>query len=188
MPRATTAPAPAAASSAFVRIATVARAHGLRGQIVVDIDPTMTELVTPGLEVRLDKAPGLRCDSKITGARASGRRMVWSLAAVADRSAAEAWAGAEVLVARAALPSTSDDEYFDFELVGAEVLDADGTPLGTIREIVATGANDVLIAYGPRGEILIPATRRAVIRIDRDERRVIVDPRALVYEDDRDVR
>lgn len=184
LPSATLKPACVADGPAFVRIATVARAHGLRGQVVVDIDPTMAELVTPGLAVRLEKAPGDVCDSRVTSARALGRRMVWSLTALGDRTAAETWAGAAVLVSRNALPATGEDEYFDFELLGAEVLDSAGTPLGTVRELIVTGANDVLVAEGPRGEILIPVTRRAVVEIDRSGRRIVVDARALVYGDD----
>ncbi len=110
--------------------------------------------------------------------------MVWELATLKDRAAAEAWAGAAVLVAESALPEIGEDEYFDFELLGAEVVDTDGKPLGAIREVVATGANDVLVAQGPRGEILIPLTRHAIAAVERDRRRVIVDARALVYQDE----
>lgn len=180
-PSATPTQASVADECAFVRIATIARAHGLRGQVVVEIDPTMAELATPGLAVRLDKTAETPCVSIVTSARTLGRRMVWGIAALGDRAAAEAWSGAAVLVAETALPATGEDEYFDFELLGAEVLDTAGTPIGTVRELVATGANDVLVADGPRGEILIPLTRRAVVDIDRTGRRIVVDARALVY-------
>jgi 16S rRNA processing protein RimM len=177
-------PASDAEEATFVRVATVARAHGLRGQVVVDIDPTMAELVTPGLAVRLEKTSGGSCDSSVTSARALGRRMVWGLAALEDRTAAEAWAGAAVFVSKSALPATGADEYFDFELLGAEVFDTAGTQLGTVRELIVTGANDVLVADGLRGEILIPVTRRAIVEIDRAGRRIVVDSRALVYGND----
>jgi len=110
--------------------------------------------------------------------------MIWELAALSDRAAAEAWAGASVLVAESALPETGEDEYFNFELLGAEVVDTDGRPLGAIREVVATGANDVLVAQGPRGEILIPLTRHAIAAVERGRHRVIVNARALVYQDE----
>jgi len=103
-----------------------------------------------------------------------------------DRTAAEAWAGAAVLIDKAALPATGEDEYFDFELLGAAVFDSDGALIGTVREIVATGANDVLVAHGPCGEILIPATRVAIIDVDRVGQRIVVDARALVYQDERE--
>lgn len=144
----------------------------------------MAELVAPGLAVRLEKTPRGSCDSRVTTARALGRRMVWGIEALADRTAAEAWAGAAVFVSKSALPATGADEYFDFELLGAEVLDTAGTQLGTVRELIVTGANDVLVAVGPRGEILIPVTRRAIVEIDRAGRRMVVDSSALVYEND----
>lgn len=110
--------------------------------------------------------------------------MIWELAALSDRAAAAAWAGAAVLVAASALPETGEDEYFDFELLGAEVVDTEGKPLGEIREVLATGANDVLVAQGPRGEILIPLTHHAIASVERARHRVIVNARALVYEDE----
>jgi 16S rRNA processing protein RimM len=177
---------PVGGSSSFVRIATVARAHGLRGHVVVDIDATIAAVVVPGLRVRFEKEPQPAWDSEITSVRTNGRRMVWGVASLEDRSAAEAWAGAAVSVTKAELPATGEHEYFDFELLGAEVFAADGTPLGIIHEVVATGANDVLVARGPRGEILIPLTRHAVVEVDRIARRIIVDARALVYEDGRE--
>lgn len=154
--------------------------------MVVDIDPSMSELATPGVAVRLEKSAESKLDSKITAARSNGKRMVWGLAQIDDRTAAEAWAGAAVLIEKAALPETGENEYFDFELLGISVFDTAGTPLGVVREVVATGANDVLVAHGQRGEILIPATRVAIREVDRTGRRIVVDSRALVYEDGRE--
>lgn len=151
--------------------------------MVVDIDPTIAELAVPGLEIRLEKPPE-SCDSTVTSARVSGHRMIWELAALSDRAAAAAWAGAAVLVAASALPETGEDEYFDFELLGAEVVDTEGKTLGEIREVIATGANDVLVAQGPSGEILIPLTHHAIASVERARHRVVVNARALVYEDE----
>jgi len=170
----------------FVKLATVGRAHGLRGQIAVKIDATMEEIVVPGLAVRLAKSPGHHLDARITGVSASGRRLVLTLDALGDRNAAEAWAAAAILVARDQLPATGDDQYFDFELLNAEVVDTEGIAIGTVREIVATGANDILIACGPRGEVLIPVTRHAVVEINRAAHRIVVEARALVYQDEKE--
>jgi len=158
----------------------------LKGELVVDIDPSLFELAVAGAEVRLEKSPREVLDSQITAARTSGHRMVWAVATLTDRTAAEAWAGAAVLVKRAALPATEEDEYFDFELLGAAVVDTAGAPLGVVREIVATAANDVMIAQGPRGEVLIPVTRVAILEVDRAGKRIVVAGDALVYEDGRE--
>jgi len=143
----------------------------------------MAEFATPGVKVRLEKTSQPPMESKIVSARMSGKRILWTLAGILDRATAESWAGAAVLVEKEALPVASEDEYFDFELLGASVSDSDGTPLGVVREILPTGANDVLVAHGPKGEILIPATHVAILEIDRDARRIVVNPDALVYEE-----
>jgi 16S rRNA processing protein RimM len=168
-----------------VRLATVARAHGLRGQIVVHIDATMKDIVVPGLAVRLEKSSESQLDTRVTGVRASGPHLVLTLDALDDRTAAEAWASAGILVTRDRLPAVDEDQYFDFELLDAEVVDTEGAALGRVREIVPTGANDVLVACGPLGEVLIPVTRRAVVEVNRAAHRIVVDARALVYQDER---
>jgi 16S rRNA processing protein RimM len=60
-----------------------------------------------------------------------------------------------------------EGEFYLFELIGLEVRTEDGESLGTITEVLETGANDVYVLDSPRyGEVLIPATDETILKTD----------------------
>jgi 16S rRNA processing protein RimM len=68
---------------------------------------------------------------------------------VADRAGAEALRGARVFVGRASFPSTSPDEFYWVDLIGLQVLNRDGTSLGTVTGLIDTGPHSVLQVTAP---------------------------------------
>ena len=88
---------------------------------------------------------------------------------IGDRDAAEMWRGAYVYVhIRDALPLDEGDYYWH-QIRGLAVMTDDGHALGTVTEILFTGANDVYVVHGDRGEVLVPAVRDTVLGIDLDD-------------------
>ncbi len=73
------------------------------------------------------------------------------------------WIGAEIFVARAALPECAPDEYYWTDLEGLEVRTPTGERLGTVDHLLATGSNDVLVLAGAP-QRLIPFVLGTVIR------------------------
>jgi 16S rRNA processing protein RimM len=65
--------------------------------------------------------------------------------------------------------------YFEHEVVGLRVETAEGRALGTVAEILRTGANDVYVVRGDLGEVLIPAVRHVVKRVEMASRRIVVE-------------
>lgn len=107
--------------------------------------------------------------------RSHGKGLLLTLEQSEDRSAAEAWIGAEVWVARSALPAPGEGEFYWIDLEGLEVFTVDGEPLGRVAHLFSTGANDVVVVRGGR-ERLIPFVRPDVIRdIDLAAGRMTVD-------------
>ena len=60
-------------------------------------------------------------------------------------------------VPETAVPSLPEGEYFHYQIMGLQVLTEDGESLGRVSEILETGSNDVYVASGDSGELLIPA-------------------------------
>ena len=59
------------------------------------------------------------------------------------------------------------DEYFIADLIGLAVQDEDGTEIGTLKDVMETGANDVyVIALADGRELLLPAIRQCVLEVD----------------------
>lgn len=59
------------------------------------------------------------------------------------------------------------DEYFIADLIGLQVQDENGEPIGVLREVLQTGANDVYIIDRKDGkELLLPAIKQCILQVD----------------------
>lgn len=113
----------------------ITKAHGLRGEVVVDLLSTETERLAAGSV--LDSARG---PLTVVAARPHQDRWLVQLDGVASREAAEALRGTELR----AEPLDDPDALWVHELVGAEVVEADGTVRGRVVAVVANPADDLL--------------------------------------------
>ena len=67
-----------------------------------------------------------------------------------------------------------EGEYYHFQLTGLRVETEDGQWLGQLAEVLSTGANDVYVVRGPRGELLLPAVDEVVLELDLASKRMVV--------------
>ncbi len=88
------------------------------------------------------------------------------LSDVRDANAAEALRGQLVQIPSEEAVPLGPGEYYEHQLIGLNVVTTDGEPLGQVVEVMATGANDVYVVKGPRGEVLLPARAQVVRQID----------------------
>ncbi|HUP95483.1 MAG TPA: ribosome maturation factor RimM [Burkholderiales bacterium] len=102
---------------------------------------------------------------RVEGMQVNSAAVVVKLAGCEDRDAAALFRGREIAVPRDALPETAANEFYWSDLVGLKVVNAENEDLGTVSEVFATGANDVLVVQGDR-ERLIPFTEEVVKRVD----------------------
>jgi len=91
-----------------------------------------------------------------------------------DRDAAERLRGMAVQVPLAEAMPLEEGEYYVYQIEGLTVLTEEGDCLGTIRDVLFTGSNQVYVTRGPRGEVLIPALKTVVLDVDLDGGRMIV--------------
>ena len=124
-----------------------------------------------------------------TGARAlavSGRRqgkgLVAKLAGIDDRDAAAALSGTRIFVQRDALPVTAPGEYYWTDLIGLAVRTRSGEHLGTIEQMMETGAHDVIVLEGGSNRLIPFVPERVVIDVDLRSRVVTVDWDAAWWE------
>jgi 16S rRNA processing protein RimM len=64
---------------------------------------------------------------------------------VLDRNAAEALRGARIFVSRSSFPAAADNEYYWVDLIGLNVINRQDEALGTVRELLSTGPQTVLV-------------------------------------------
>lgn len=95
------------------------------------------------------------------------------------RSGAEALRGARIFVSRASFPKAADGEYYWVDLIGLDVVNRQGEPLGCVRELLSTGPQTVLVLEyamdGKIGERMIPFVSAFVDEVDLKARRIGVD-------------
>jgi 16S rRNA processing protein RimM len=112
---------------------------------------------------------------EVLAGRRHGNGVVAKLQAIDDRDAAAALVGVDIQLCREQLETLSAGEYYWADLVGLEVVDLEGKTLGTVSQLLRTGANDVLVVEGDR-ERLIPFVQGAIVTdIDLDAGRMRVD-------------
>lgn len=100
------------------------------------------------------------------------------LSGVATKEDADALRGATLWVDREKLPSLPDDEFYHTDLIGLEVFDAGGAPIGRVRAVQNFGAGDILEIFAPgrRSTLMLPFTRAVVPTVDIKAGRIIADP------------
>lgn len=98
---------------------------------------------------------------------------------VNDRTAAEALRGARIFISRSSFPTAATDEYYWVDLIGLDVVNRQDETLGTVRELLSTGAQTVLVLeYLEDGKVcerMIPFVSAYVDDVNLQERRIRVD-------------
>ena len=82
--------------------------------------------------------------------------------------------GMELWIDRSEAVPLEKDEFYIADLIGMQVYDEDGNGLGTLKEVLQTGANDVYVVDGEQGERLIPAIHQCILKVEVDEGRMTV--------------
>lgn len=100
-------------------------------------------------------------------ARADQEHWILKLSGIADRTTVERLRGELLEAADNDVLRDDDESYFVHELIGLRVVvTATAEELGTVADVLQTGANDVYVVHGPRGELLIPAIAEVIDRVD----------------------
>lgn len=153
----------------LLEIGRIVKAHGLRGEVVVELITNRAERVAPGSTLVGEAGPLEVSRSRPFEATGDGRWLV-TFAGVVDRQGADALRGT---VLRA--PPLEDDEaLWVHALIGADVVGVDGTPLGRVVAVEANPASDLLVLDGGG---LIPL--RFVVRMEGESVAVDIPPGLL---------
>jgi len=156
-------------SSDTVPVGKIVGVHGIRGEVKISPYGDPDDFIFG--EISITGESGAR---KILAMRPHKGTFLVALEGVKTRNDAEALKGAEVSVPEEELPETSEDEFYYYRLMGCSVVTEAGEDLGTVTNIIETGANDVIEVAGPGGEVLIPVVEQNIIDIDTAEGRVTV--------------
>lgn len=161
-------------------IGRVAKAHGVAGEVVVDIrtdDPLARFAAGNSLRGRPSRG-GAERTFVVQSVREHGGRLLIRFAGVDDRSAADALRGTLFLVDVADLPPIEDpDEFYDHQLEGLAVRTVDGAEIGVVTEVLHTPAGELLAIKRVGGtELLVPFVSAIVTSVSLADKTVQIDP------------
>jgi len=112
---------------------------------------------------------------RIKEGKRHGKHLIALLEDASDRDQAESLVNRQIVVFRDQFPDLPETSYYWTDLIGLAVVTQDGTNLGKIRNMLATGANDVMVVLGER-ERLIPFIQGPYVkRVDLEQGLVVVD-------------
>ncbi len=153
----------------------VARAHGIRGQVIVNLDTDFPEeRFRPGAELFINRAGQVERIT-LTTVRFHQNRPVIGIRGVEDMNAATALAGVELRVPADELATLPDGTYYRHDLVGCVVETIAGETVGTVAEVEGTIGESRLVVQTLRGEVLVPLVAAFCPTIDTAAKRIIVD-------------
>jgi 16S rRNA processing protein RimM len=154
----------------------IGHAHGVKGEVSVEVrtdDPDRR--YASGSVLGTD--PPEHGPLTVEQVRTHHGRLLVRFAEVADRNAAEALRGTLLVVDAATAGETGDDEWWDHDLVGLAAVTTDGTPLGTVTEVVHVPGAPLLAVKDDSGrELLVPFVTAIVPEVDVAGGRLVVDP------------
>jgi len=113
---------------------------------------------------------------RVAGARRHGRSCLIRLGVADTPEAARQWVGRQVAVREADLGRTAGAEFYCYQLIGLAVVDESGRHLGHVRDVLETGASDVLAIESGEREHLVPMIDEFVKRIDVEAGCVVIRP------------
>jgi len=158
--------------AALLAVGRVARAHGIRGRVLVA--PYNAD--SSGLERVRRMWLGTR-EFEVERAERAHLGYIVALRGVTDRNQADALRGQEVKVDRSELPPLGDDEMYAIDLIGFSVVDTSGTVRGEVEDVEDAGAQDLLRLKGGR---LVPLA--LVKEVEEEARRIVIDAPEGLFE------
>jgi len=159
-----------------IAVGRIGRAHGVRGEVVVDVrtdDPDGR--FAPGTVLATD--PEEAGPLTVERARWHSGRLLLRFTGVDDRTAAEQLRGTWLVVDADELPPPEDpDEFLDHQLVGLTVVTTGGETVGAVTEIRHYGQDLLVIRRENGEEAMVPFVAALVPEVDLDGGRIVVDP------------
>ena len=158
----------------------VARAHGIRGRILlVPYNEDSQELVTiVSLWLRAQEGEPRRFE--VDKAERVSLGYLVALRGIGDRDAAAALRGLEALVDRAELPAPGDDELYAVDLIGMSAVDQAGTERGEVVGLETAGLQELLRVRKDRKDSLVPLS--LVREVDEAARKITIDAPEGLFE------
>lgn len=158
----------------LLRVGVITSTHGIRGELNVfptTDDPQRFKTLE---KVQIDLGRE-KLELHISSVKFFKNKVILKFKEYDNINDVERLVKKDLLITRAQAVPLGENENFICDLIGLSVLTEDKTSIGTLTDVIQTGANDVYVVTTPaRKEILIPAIRQCILKVDLEEKELIV--------------
>lgn len=142
--------------------------HGIKGEVKVF---PLTDDIKRFRRLKSVIIDGI--EKNIIWCKLQGDRVILKIEGIDDMEAAASLRSKYIEVTRENAVKLSEGRYFITDIIGCDVFDENGIMLGAVDNVIQTGSNDVYSVKG-KEEILIPALKDIVIKIDIENRQIVI--------------
>jgi 16S rRNA processing protein RimM len=161
-------------NSDMLRVGIVINTHGIRGE--VKLYPTTDDVnrFHKGLVLYLDTKQGAK-PVTVSSVKHFKNLVILKFEGIDSINDIEKYKGCDLYVSREDAIPLAEGEYYVCDLVDCEVVEEDGMRVGTLVDVMTTGANDVYIVKTDAGrEILLPVIPDCIKAVDIAAKKVTV--------------
>ncbi len=158
----------------FFRIGVITKPHGLKGE--VKVFPTTDDAKRfKKLKKCIIRTKKGDIEAEKKSCKFFKNLVILSFVGYDDINEVEAFRNCDIYVSREDAVPLEEGEYYISDVIGSDVYEDNGSHLGTVNDVLQTGANDVFTVALENGrELIIPVINDCVIDIDTEGKKVIV--------------
>ncbi|MBI3652076.1 MAG: ribosome maturation factor RimM [Acidobacteria bacterium] len=160
-----------------VVIARIVKARGIRGEVACDMETDFPERFQTLDAVTVVMPKGVRLNLRLERHWFHQDRVILKFAETDTMTDAEQLVGGLLVIAQADAWQLEDDEFYEYDLMGLQVVTLDGTAVGRVTGLLRTSGNDLLkIENDEQREILIPFVDEICPKVDVPGQRLTINP------------
>ena len=157
-----------------LRVGVITSPHGIHGEVKIFPTTDDPQRFKKLKKVIIDTHKEQK-EMEIGGIKFFKNLVIATLSGIEDRTQAEKYRSADILIEREDALPLGEDEYYICDILGFTVTNDDGTVLGTLEDVLTSCANDVYVVKRENGkEILIPSTKECVLSTDLNSKNIVV--------------
>ena len=156
----------------YLRVGVISSTHGIGGEVKVFPTTDDNKRFKKLKQVYLDTGKEY-LELEVERVRFFKNMVIVKFKGINNINDIEKYKGKDLLVTREQAVPLEENEYFIYDIIDALVVDEEGKEIGVLKEVLATGANDVYVVEMPnKKEILLPVIDECILDIDIENKKV----------------
>ena len=156
----------------YLEVGKITNVHGIMGEVRVQPWADSPDFLCQFKTLYVDSS---HWPIQVERARVHKNMVILKFDGVDTMNEVEGWRQKDLLITRDQAVPLQEDEFFITDLIGLTVVTDEGDTLGTLTDVMETGANDVYCVKTPEGkELLLPAIHDCILDVDLDKEEMLV--------------